>query len=695
MITTQSRSIFESIGVALPERRVTTHEIVAGCRNAVRLPLERLTGIRERRIAGDGQFSIDLAEAAVRDCLERSGALAADIDLIVCTNISRRDDADMFSYEPATSVKLKKRLGMPRAIALDLSNACAGMWTGVYAVDAMLRTGRVGRALVVSGEYISYLIDTAQREIVDFMDPQIASLTLGDAGVAVMMTLGPNTGAGLVDLELYTLGKYAPFCIAKPTDQAHGGAMMLTDAIKVTEAVVPHAARHAKLVLDRNGWALDAVDHVVPHQTSQLTMQEGMREIDRMYGHALQDRCVNNLPERGNTSSNSHFLAIFDASQRGELKPQGRVVCCISGSGQTTGTALYNLDDLPTRLHANPINGAKPANGAIHVNGASSTNGDSHTNGDHLNGSVKRLTQGAPTAVPVSLRFESVAVHRPAAGVAADTLNMLESAARDCLTRSTVAMEDVQLLLSTTMYRSEFVMEPAIAALAAGRLGMNDDRPAGHAQKTLAFDVMNGPVGFLKACFLATELASVGKVRAAMVLASEVENNRGFDPDQLLGVEELASAVMMTESADGGGLLAFAFEDHLDFFDRESIVGGWDAAGRPRLWRRNCPKLLDAYSAALRRSAKSFLDEQQLTVADIRLVLPPQVGGDFPYRIARELGFAPEQAICCDSRANLATSSIPCGIQAAVDSGRAKPGDLALLLAVGAGVQTACALYEF
>ncbi len=56
-------------------------------------------------------------------------------------------------FEPATSVRLKRRLGLRNsALAIDLSNACAGMWTGVYLLEKLNRTGEVQRGIVVSGE---------------------------------------------------------------------------------------------------------------------------------------------------------------------------------------------------------------------------------------------------------------------------------------------------------------------------------------------------------------------------------------------------------------------------------------------------------------------------------------------------------------------------------------------------------------
>ncbi|MEM6330923.1 MAG: 3-oxoacyl-[acyl-carrier-protein] synthase III C-terminal domain-containing protein [Planctomycetota bacterium] len=660
-----TKSIFDSLGVCLPPRVVSTAEVLAGCKNPIRLPLERLTGIRERRLAGDGLYSIDLAEAALRDCLEHSPVSAADYGLLICTNISRRDGDNRFSYEPAAALTLKKRLGFSNALALDLSNACAGMWTGVYLADTLIRTGEARHAMVVSGEYISYLIETAQREITDFMDPQIASLTLGDAGVAVSMGLSPSPAVGLHDLELYTLSKYSPYCIAKPTDKAHGGAVMYTDAIKVTEAVVPHAARHAKLVVDRNGWPLERIDHVVPHQTSQLTMQEAKKEIERLYGFDCGDRLLNNLAERGNTSSNSHFLAIADAIGAGRVSEGQHLAFCISGSGQTTGTALYTMDGLPGRLAGEEPPATPQA--------------------------------AAPDAtLPATLVVESVGLAETEAGAAADTLELLTAAAERCLAAASFPRERVDLLVSCGTYRTEFVMEPAIAALVAGRLRMNDDRQPDEASKTLAFDILSGPVGFLKTCYLAAELARAGQLQRAMVLAAEVENNRGVAPDRLLGLAEMGSATLLHESPDGEtGFQAFAFYDFLEHHAAEEISGGWNDAGKAYLHFRRADDRKQRYAECIARATDKFLAEQAVTRDEVALLLPPQLCRPFVAAVAERLGFGEDRTVCVADGLDLASSSTPAALRAAMDQGLAKPGDLGLLLSVGAGIQVGCALYRF
>ena len=91
---------------------MSTAEVIRGCRLPLDFPLERLTGIRSRRMAGETEFAIDLAEKAVIDCFARSAYEPRDIDLLICCNISRCDGPGFqFSYEPTTAARLQASLG--------------------------------------------------------------------------------------------------------------------------------------------------------------------------------------------------------------------------------------------------------------------------------------------------------------------------------------------------------------------------------------------------------------------------------------------------------------------------------------------------------------------------------------------------------------------------------------------------------
>ena len=100
--------IIESIGIYLPSNAVSTDEVLQGCTNKIRFPLEKITGIKTRRIAAEDEFSFHLAKKAVANCLANAKYCADDIDLLVCCNISRYDEVNRVSFEPNTSIRLKR-----------------------------------------------------------------------------------------------------------------------------------------------------------------------------------------------------------------------------------------------------------------------------------------------------------------------------------------------------------------------------------------------------------------------------------------------------------------------------------------------------------------------------------------------------------------------------------------------------------
>ena len=83
--------VVESLGIYLRRARADHRRGLEGCRKKLDFPLEHMTGIRSRRMAGETEFSIDLAEKAVDRVPGRSPPRPDDIDLLICCNISRFD----------------------------------------------------------------------------------------------------------------------------------------------------------------------------------------------------------------------------------------------------------------------------------------------------------------------------------------------------------------------------------------------------------------------------------------------------------------------------------------------------------------------------------------------------------------------------------------------------------------------------
>lgn len=662
--------IVESLGVYLPPRTVTTEEIARGCKNPLSFPLEKMTGIRSRRMAGEIEFSVDLARKAVEDCLARSRHKADDIDLLICCNISRVDGPNhKTTFEPSTAIRLRDHFQMKNAIVFDVSNACAGVFTGMVMAEGYLRSGAARRALVVSGEYITHLTRTAQLEIDNFMDPRIACLTVGDSGVALLLEPSADPKVGFQALSLYTLGKYHTYCVAKPTNEQHGGAIMVTDPIKSSAIAINQAVEHSTEVLRKANWPIESASHLIMHQTSSTALNGAAREINQRFGkNALApEKVVNNIAERANTATTTHWVAVMDQILSNKINRGDRVIFGVSGSGQITGTALYVFDDLPDRIRAKTKS---------------------------KSGSEPLPTASGPTATPTRVRIECVGT----AGdeVSRTTIPLAKAAAEDCLSRSGHERGDIDLLLFAGVYRDDFICEPAIAAMLAGELKINDDVEAVKKRKTFALDVFNGGIGFLNACHAAAQRVQAGLTRRALVVASEIENNTPRGVAVRRGIRETGSALILdAEGEDNSGFAGFHFHydtQHLGDVQAHTVF----ADGKTFLGVELKPERDRHLIGTIVQGVRELLRREGIALERIKAIFPPQISPSFITELAAALE-VPRERLIDASRAgeDLFTSSIPFALRKAQEEKQVQPGDIGLLIAAGAGNQVGCAIYCF
>ncbi len=662
-------TVIESIGTYMPAQVVSTDTVLAGCQNDIGIPLERLTGIKRRRMAGRGEFSIDLARNAAADCLARSSYAAEEIDLVISCNISRCDGPGYkFVLEPSTAARLRDQCGLVNALAFDVTNACAGMFTGINVADAFLRTGLVQRAMVVSGEYITHLTDTAQREIDGPMDARLACLTLGDAGAAVILERGPNGRVGFHDIDMATFGRYSSLCVAKASP--HGGATMFTDSVAGTAAAVKCSVPYVSAVMQRHGWRPEHCDHIVIHQTSESSLNDAMGAFNRVFGPAAAHRgnTIYNLAERGNTASTTHFVALKDHILGNRIMSGDNAVFAISGSGQTVGAGLYTFDDLPDRLRRG-------------------------TNGHH---GRTRSKGHRPNEQPASPRVRINGVYTvPASGCApAGSVQLAVRAAQACLDRSGLDRSALGLIIHAGVYRDEFISEPAIAAFVAGELGVNDDGQSPDGPKTLAFDVLNGAVGFLNACQVAIQMIGAKKAEHAMVVASEIENNTPGSGHPLYGLSETGSAVILSRTEGTTGFGRFVFHHHPEHADALTTYTR-QRDGQTWLEIDRDPKLVGHYRDAIPAAVEELLRQEGLSTSDIAVVFPPQLPLVDLTELAEHIGIPSWRFIDLAADADLFSSSLPYGLEHAWRHELVSSGDIGLIVSVGSGLQVGCTTYRF
>ncbi len=668
----KQNTIIESIGTYLPSKSCSTAEVLQGCKNKIQFPLENITGIKTRRVAGEGEFSIDLAKKAVADCLANSKYNPPDIDLLVCCNISRWDGPGMICFEPNTSIKLKKHFGFSVALVFDIANACAGMFTGIHVLNSFIRTGAIRRGMVVSGEYITHLTKTAQKEIDGFMDQRLACLTLGDAAAALILEKATDSQTGFQEFKLQTFGRYSPFCVAKAS--AGGGFIMHTDSVNLTDVAIKSGAAHSINTMNRAEWPPESFQHLVMHQTSRMTLNSASREINRLLKNRISrdDNTINNLEQRGNTASTAHFIAIADEIKNNKINTGDRVVFSISASGLTTGTALYVFDDLPDRLRQGKSN-----------------------NRGHIE-NLARFVSSVSNHVNTRIRIESVGTIPPEITGKKSSIESLKYAATNCLHNSSYVCDEVDLLIFAGIYRSEYILEPAFAALLAGELDMNATASADDSKKTLAFDIFNGSVGFLNACYVAQQMISAKSCHTAMVIAAEYENNSGLPSNELMGIRETGSAFVLDAAPSGNyGFSRFLFKYDLESQDAYTTYYKTSEADSYLNIEKDT-NLDEIYINCILPAVQELMQVEGLDLNKIDIVFPPQISSKFISNLSKSLNLPLEKFVdVVGEDPDLFSSSLPYAFEHAHKKNLVKPGDIGLMISVGSGLQVGCAIYHF
>lgn len=331
-------------GRHLPETRLTTDELMATTRHRTHIDLERLTGIHERRVSVGDEDSYSLATSAALNCLATAQQDPGSLDVVISCSITKFRGGLTQWLEPTMSAGVARAIGAPQAMTFDVSNACAGMLTGVTILNNWIRQGVVERGLVVSGEYISQLGHNAARHIRNIMSKELACLTLGDAGAALLLERAPAGSAGIALAGFTTVADYSRLCLAFP--QGHDpGARMFTNSRAIQKAAIADTPPLLTEVLDTLGMSIHDIDHVITHQTSARAIRKGMARMAETFGDSPRHDAVITVDRYGNTASTTHTVALVEELEAGNIRPGERVALLALASGLEIGVVVLTLDE--------------------------------------------------------------------------------------------------------------------------------------------------------------------------------------------------------------------------------------------------------------------------------------------------------------------------------------------------------------
>jgi len=286
------------------------------------------TGIKERHIAAENEFTSDMAAKAAQRAMEKAGITADQIDLIIVATIT----PDMLF--PATACLVQHKLGANRAAAFDIEAACSGF---IYALE-------IGQQFIMSRAYDTVLVIGAERlsSIVNWKDRNTCVL-FGDGAGAAILQHRPDAH-GLLTACMGADGEKAMLLcmpgggsrIPASTDSVEAGLHHLQmDGKETFKNAVTAMLTAAQEALRRCELDISQIKLMIPHQANR-------RIIDAV-GERLgvkQEQVFVNVDRYGNTSAASVAIALDEAVSQGRLQRGDLALLVVFGAGLTWAAAV-------------------------------------------------------------------------------------------------------------------------------------------------------------------------------------------------------------------------------------------------------------------------------------------------------------------------------------------------------------------
>lgn len=321
------RSRIVGVGAYLPERVVTNAELAARVDTSDEWVVER-TGIRERHIAADGQFTSHLAIAAAERALTAAGLTGADLDLIVLAT------ATPDNTFPSTATRVQAALGMTKGAAFDVQAVCSGFVFALSIADNFIKSGQVRTALVIGAECFSRILDWEDRG---------TCVLFGDGAGAVVLRAEEGRGDaddfGILSTHIHSDGRHYKLLHVDggPSSTRTVGHLRMEGREVFRHAVV-NLASVVHEALDANGLTAQSLDWIIPHQANRRIIEGTARKL----GLSL-DQVVVTVDRHANTSAASIPLALAEAVGDGRIKPGQLILLEAMGGGFTWGAALVRF----------------------------------------------------------------------------------------------------------------------------------------------------------------------------------------------------------------------------------------------------------------------------------------------------------------------------------------------------------------
>ena len=290
----------------------------------------RRTGIEERHISEDNEFTTDLSTKAALAALENAGISAEEIDLILLATVT----PDYFT--PSCACVVQKNIGAVNAAAIDFNTACSGFVTGIMMAKQFIENGAYKNILIIAADVLSKATDYKDRA---------TCVLFGDAAGAAVISASDEPGVIEVEIGADGTGGDTLTMLAfkEDSEEVEKRVSGRKESIwmagqSVMKFAVKAMADSSQRVIEKAGLTWDDIELVVPHQANYRIVDSAIKRMG-----ITEDKIFLTLNKYGNTSASCIPVALCEAVECGRVKKGDNVVLVGFGGGLTYGATVIKM----------------------------------------------------------------------------------------------------------------------------------------------------------------------------------------------------------------------------------------------------------------------------------------------------------------------------------------------------------------
>ena len=291
--------------------------------------ITRRTGIKERHIAEDNEYTTELAVRAAKSAIEDAKITTEEIDLVLLATVS----PDYFT--PCCACIVQDKIGAVNAAAFDFNAACSSFITGMVMAEQFIKNGTYKNILLVCADALSKVTDYKDRA---------TCVLFGDAAGAAVLSADDN-GGKMLAYELGADGSGAmnitSLAVRDDEEEIEKRVSGRKETVwmagqPVMKFAVKTMADATNRVLENAGLTYDDIKLIVPHQANYRIVDSALNRMG-----VGKEKVMLTLEKYGNTSSSCVPAALTEAVAAGKIKRGDKVVVVGFGGGLTWAAAVF------------------------------------------------------------------------------------------------------------------------------------------------------------------------------------------------------------------------------------------------------------------------------------------------------------------------------------------------------------------